>query len=300
MTRIVTSVTELIGETPLFKLSKVVPSGAAEVYLKLESLNVSGSIKDRTVLNSMEVAEEDGDLQLGDTIVEATDGNAGVAVAMFAAAKGYHALLVIPEGTPQTQKAILSAYGAEVVETPEAQGMTGAIKKAEELGKQAGYFYLNQFRNPSNASVHEATTGPEIIDAFQHHGPDAFVAPVGTGATLTGVGRALKTFNPNIEIYAVEPAENQILSDGPTDEHQIHGISPGFIPPNLDVTLYHGVVRVSSLEAAEMTVRLAKEEGLLLGISSGAAAVGAIEIAKRFGRGKKVVTIAADYGAPYL
>ncbi|MDE1548071.1 PLP-dependent cysteine synthase family protein [Jeotgalibaca caeni] len=300
MAKKISSIAELVGETPLIPLRKVVPSGAADIYVKLEATNFGGSTKVRTVLNSIEVAEESGEIEVGDTLVEATDGNAGVAVAMFAAAKGYQALLVMPEASHPSVLSLLSAYGAEVVETPGAEGMPGAIAKAEELGKQEGFYYLRQFGNEANAAVHEATTGPEIIEALDGEAPDAFVATVGTGGTLTGVGRALRTENPNVELYAVEPEETQVLSGGTIGEHQIPGISPGFIPPALDVTLYNGVVRVSSQEAAAMAIRLAKEEGLLLGTSSGAAIVGAIEIAKRLGRGKTVVTISGDDGERYL
>lgn len=300
MARRVTSVSELIGETPLIRLNKVVPEGAAHVYVKLEDSNIGGSVKDRTVLNMMEVAEEEGNLNFGDTIVEATDGNAGVSIAMLAAAKGYRSLLVMPEDVHPLLVRTMQAYGAEILQTSAEQGLTGAIEKAEELGGQKSFYYLRQFQNPANASMHEATTGPEIIEALDGNSPDAFVASVGTGGTLTGIGKALRTENPNVELYAVEPEEAQVLSDGTKSDHRISGMAPGFIPPALDVTLYNGVVRVSSKEAAEMTVRLAKEEGLLLGISSGAAVAAAIEIAKRLGHNKTVVTLSADAGNRYL
>ncbi len=300
MAKIVTSISELVGDTPLIKLNKVVPQGAADVYVKLEACNIGGSAKDRIALNMMEVAEEEGILNPGDTIIEATDGNTGVGVAMLAAAKGYQALLVIPEEVNPLMNLILQAYGAEIVQTPAAEGMSGVIAKAEELSEKENSYYLRQFQNPANPYMHEATTGPEIIDALDGETPDAFVATVGTGGTLTGVGKALRTVNPNVELYAVEPEESQVLSDGPQGKHSISGIGASFIPPVLDVTLYNGVILISSQEAAAMAVRLAKEEGLLLGPSSGAAVAGAIEIAKRLGRDKTVVTISTDGGSGYL
>lgn len=300
MAKKVTSISELIGNTPLIKLNKVVPEGAADVYVKLESHNFGGSIKDRTALNMLEVAEEDGSLKPGFTILEATDGNMGISIAMLAAAKGYKALLVLPQEDNHSVRLILEAYGAKVIETPIEEGMSGAIAKAEELSKQVDTYYLRQFQNPANPAMHEATTGPEIIEAFVGKTPDAFVASVGTGGTLTGVGRSLRVVNPNVELYAVEPTESQVLSDGPQGRHHIPGMGAGFIPPVLDVTLYNGVIRISSEEAAAMAIRLAKEEGLLLSSSSGAAIAGAIEIAKRLGRDKTVVTISADNGSRYL
>lgn len=300
MAKKVTSISELIGNTPLIKLNKVVPSGAADVYVKLEAHNAGGSVKDRIALNMIEVAEEEGKLNPGDTILEATDGNTGVSIAMLAAAKGYSALLVMPKEVNPSVTLVLEAYGAQVIETPTEEGISGAIAKAEEMSSQDHFYYLRQFQNPANPSMHEATTGPEIIDALDGQSPDAFVATVGTGGTLTGVGRALRIANPNVELYAVEPAESQVLSDGPQGEHSIPGMGAGFIPPVLEVTLYNGVVRITSQEAAAMAIRLATEEGLLLGTSSGAAVAGAIEIAKRLGRGKTVVTISADSGNRYL
>lgn len=296
MSKTIDNLAALIGDTPLLKLTKVIPSEIADVYLKLEGRNISGSTKSRTVLNSIEVAEEAGAIQVGDTIVEATDGNAGIAIAMLAAKKGYHSLLVMPAGADVSYTQLLRTYGAAIVETEQTAGISGAIKEAERLSKQKGYYYLNQFNHVGNLAVHEATTGPEIMDALDGIAPDAFVATVGTGATLTGVGRYLRKEDPNVEIFAVEPAESPVLSGGLAGEHQIPGISPGFIPPLLDVHLYNGVVKVTSNEAIEMTHRLAKEEGLRVSISSGAAVVGAIEIAKRLGRGKKVVTISVADG----
>lgn len=299
MARKVTSISELIGETPLIRLNRVVPDTAAEVYVKLESLNVSGSVKDRIAVNMIEVAEEEGTLGVGDTIIEATDGNTGISIAMLAAAKDYQALLVMPEYAERSFHLLLEAYGAEVITTPGAEGMAGAIARAEELAREEGYFYPRQFQNPANPSVHEATTAPEIVEALGKV-PDAFVSSVGTGGTLTGVGRALRSKNPNVELYAVEPEEAQVLSDGSKEKHGIPGMAPGFIPPVLDVSLYNGVVRITTQEAVDMTIRLAKEEGLLLGTSSGAAVAGAIEVAKKLGRGKTVVTVSADGGDRYL
>ncbi|HJB24708.1 MAG TPA: PLP-dependent cysteine synthase family protein [Candidatus Jeotgalibaca pullicola] len=296
MEKIVSHISELIGETPLFKLTKVVPSGAADVYVKLESLNIGHSIKDRVVLNILEVAEEQGKISPSDAVVEVTDGNASISLAMLAAAKGYRSILVMPEGTSAAYLPKLSMYDAEVIETPESEGINGAIKAAVELSQQDGYFYLNQYRNLANTAVHEGMTGPEIVDAFDGKYPDSFVATAGTGGTLTGVGKYLRAGNPNIELYAVETEEAPILSNELKGESAISGISSDYLSPLLDQTLYNGVIRISSQEAVEMTKRLAREEGLLLALSSGAAIAGAIEIAKKLGTNKKVITISnGDY-----
>lgn len=301
MAKIVTSVTDLIGETPIIKLSnKVVPAGAADVYVKLESANIGGSVKDRIALNMIEVAEQEGKLKTGDTIVEPTSGNTGIGLAMIAAAKGYKTLFVMPDTMSIERRKLLKAYGAELILTPGVDGIKASIAKATELAAQPGHFMPMQFENLANPAVHAATTGPEILDAFDGVAPDAFVSAVGTGGTLTGAGQVLKQAKPDIKIYALEPTESPILSGGVSSPHKIQGIGTGFVPKVLDTVLYDEVLHVTSEEAFEMTREVALKEGLLVGISSGAAIKGAIEVAIKLGAGKKVITIAPDNGERYL
>lgn len=300
MSKIVQSVTELVGNTPLVKLNKVVPADAADVYVKLEFFNPGSSLKDRIALNMIQQAEAKGTLKAGDTIVEPTSGNTGIGLAMIAAAKGYKAVFVMPDTMSVERRKLLRAYGAELVLTPGADGMKGAIAKAEELASKPGYYMPMQFDNPSNPEIHELTTGPEIVEAFDGHGPDAFVAGVGTGGTVTGVGRVLKKANPNVLIYALEPAESPVLAGGSPSPHKIQGIGAGFIPTVLDTSIYDGILEVKSDDAIEMGRRVAAEEGILVGISSGATIAGAIEVAKKLGKGKSVVAIVADNGERYL
>lgn len=300
MVKVVHSVTDLIGETPIIRLTKVVPADAAEVYVKLESFNVGGSVKDRIALNMIEVAEQEGKLKQGTTIIEPTSGNTGVGLAMIAAAKGYKAIFVMPDTMSIERRKLLKAYGAELILTPGADGITGSINKAKELAESKGYFMPMQFENIANPAVHVATTGPEILEAFGGVAPDAFVSAVGTGGTLTGVGQVLKQADPAIKIYALEPTESPVLSGGAKGPHKIQGIGTGFVPKVLDTVLYDEVLQVSSEDAFDMTRRLAAEEGLLVGISSGAAIKGAIDVAIKLGQGKKVVTVASDNGERYL
>ena len=300
MVKVVHSVTDLIGETPMIRLTKVVPADAAEVYVKLESFNVGGSVKDRIALNMIEVAEQEGKLKPGDTIIEPTSGNTGVGLAMIAAAKGYKAIFVMPDTMSVERRKLLKAYGAELILTPGADGITASINKARELVETKGYFMPMQFENIANPAVHAATTGLEILEAFGGIAPDAFVSAVGTGGTLTGVGQALKKVDPAVKIYALEPTESPVLSGKPKGPHKIQGIGTGFVPKVLDTVLYDEILQVSSDEAFEMTRRLAAEEGLLVGISSGAAIKGAIDVAIKLGQGKKVVTVAPDNGERYL
>ena len=300
MVKVVHSVTDLIGETPIIRLTKVVPADAAEVYVKLESFNVGGSVKDRIALNMIEVAEQEGKLKPGDTIIEPTSGNTGVGLAMIAAAKGYKAIFIMPDTMSLERRKLLKAYGAELILTPGADGITASINKASELAEAKGYFMPMQFENVANPAVHAATTGPEILEAFGGVAPDAFVSAVGTGGTLTGVGQVLKKVDPAVKIYALEPTESPVLSGGAKGSHKIQGIGTGFVPKVLDTVLYDEVLQVSSDDAFDMTRRLAAEEGLLVGVSSGAAIKGAIEVAKKLGQGKKVVTVAPDNGERYL
>lgn len=300
MGKVVHSVSDLIGETPLLRLTKVVPPDAAEVYVKLESFNPGGSVKDRIALNMIEVAEQEGKLKKGDTIVEPTSGNTGVGLAMIGAAKGYKVLIVMPDTMSMERRQLAQAYGAELLLTPGADGIKASIAKATELAEQDGFFMPMQFENLANPAVHAATTGPEILAAFNGEAPDAFVAGVGTGGTLTGAGKVLKNVDPDITIYAVEPAESPVLIGGDPGPHKIQGIGTGFVPTVLDTILYDKVLQVTSAEAAEMARRLAKEEGLLVGPSSGAAIKAAIDVAKTMKSNQRVVTVAPDNGERYL
>lgn len=298
--KIVQSVTELIGETPLLKLNKIVPEGAGYVYVKLESMNIGGSVKDRIALNMIEEAEKAGELKEGDTIVEATSGNTGVGLAMVAAAKGYKAVFIMPDTLSQERRALMKAYGAELELTPGENGMPGSLERAMKLAEQDNFFMPSQFKNPANPSAHIKTTGPEIIEAFDGETPDAFVAGVGTGGTVTGVGKVLKLHNPSTQIFAVEPAESAILSGKEKGKHKIQGIGAGFIPDILERDVYDEVLTVTSEEAIETTRRVAREEGLLVGISAGANITAAIRVAEKLGKGKRVVTIGCDTGERYL
>lgn len=300
MVKVVHSISDLIGETPLLRLTKVTPPDAAEVYVKLESFNPGGSVKDRIALNMIEVAEQEGKLKKGDTIVEPTSGNTGVGLSMIGAAKGYKVLIVMPDTMSMERRQLAQAYGAELLLTPGADGIKASIAKAKELAEQDGYFMPMQFDNLANPAVHVATTGPEILEAFNGEAPDAFVAGVGTGGTLTGAGKVLKNVDPDITIYAVEPAESAVLSGEDPGSHKIQGIGTGFVPNVLDTVLYDKVVKVTSAEAAEMARRLAKEEGLLVGPSSGAAIKAAIDVAKTMKSSQRVVTVAPDNGERYL
>ena len=294
------SVLDLIGATPIIRLNRVVPPGAATVWAKLERTNPGGSIKDRIGLAMIEAAERDGALKPGGTIVEPTSGNTGVGLAMVAAVKGYRVVLVMPESMSVERRRLLTAYGAEVMLTPGDEGMSGAVKRARELvAENPGYFTPQQFDNPANPEAHRHTTAQEILT--QAAGPiDAFVAGVGTGGTITGVGEVLKEMYPGILVVAVEPAGSPVLSGGQPGTHKIQGIGADFVPSVLKRDVIDEVLPVADDDAMEMARRLAREEGLLVGISSGAAAHAAAEIAARLGRDKTVVTILPDTGERYL
>lgn len=302
MTTIYNSITELIGNTPLLKLNRVVPEDSANVYVKLESKNPAGSVKDRIALAMIEKAEREGKLKPGSTIVEPTSGNTGIGLASVAAAKGYKIIIVMPESMSIERRKLMKGYGAELILTPASEGMKASIAKAEELVKEKGYFMPMQFENPENPNIHELTTGPEIIEAFQGTGKtiDAFVAGVGTGGTLSGIGHALKKANENTKVYALEPAEAPLLKEGKTGKHGIQGISAGFIPKNLDQDIYDDVVEISTDKAMETAREVARKEGFLPGISAGANIAGALELAKKLGKGHNVVTVAPDGGDRYL
>ena len=301
MSKISTSIDQLIGNTPLLKLNRIVPEDAADVYVKLEFFNPAGSIKDRIALAMIEKAEAEGKLKPGDTIIEPTSGNTGIGLASVAAAKGYHLIIVMPETMSVERRKLMQGYGAELILTPGADGMKGSIAKAQELVDTKGYFMPMQFENPANPAIHEATTGQEIIDAFGKDDlPDAFVAGVGTGGTLSGIGHALKKADPNIKVYALEPAESPLLKEGKAGKHKIQGISAGFIPKTLDQEVYDGIIEVSSDDAIKTGQAVGRLEGFLPGISAGANIYGAIELAKQLGKGKKVVTVSPDGGDRYL
>lgn len=301
MSKIYTSIDQLIGNTPLLKLNRIVPEDAADVYVKLEFFNPAGSIKDRIALAMIEKAEAEGKLKPGDTIIEPTSGNTGIGLASVAAAKGYHLIIVMPETMSVERRKLMQGYGAELILTPGADGMKGSIAKAQELVDTKGYFMPMQFENPANPAIHEATTGQEIIDAFGKDDlPDAFVAGVGTGGTLSGIGHALKKADPNVKVYALEPAESPLLKEGKAGKHKIQGISAGFIPKTLDQEVYDGIIEVSSDDAIKTGQAVGRLEGFLPGISAGANIYGAIELAKQLGKGKKVVTVSPDGGDRYL
>ena len=301
MSKIYTSIDQLVGNTPLLKLNRIVPEDAADVYVKLEFFNPAGSIKDRIALAMIEKAEQEGQLKPGDTIIEPTSGNTGIGLASVAAAKGYHLIIVMPETMSVERRKLMQGYGAELILTPGAEGMKGSIAKAQELVDAKGYFMPMQFENLANPAIHEATTGQEIIDAFgKDNLPDAFVAGVGTGGTLSGIGHALKQADPSIKVYALEPAESPVLKEGKAGKHKIQGISAGFIPKTLDQDVYDGIIEVTSDDAIKTAQKVGHLEGFLPGISAGANIYGAIELAKKLGKGKKVVTVAPDGGDRYL
>jgi cysteine synthase A len=299
----VQNITELIGDTPLVSLNRVVPEGSAEIYLKLEFQNPGASVKDRIAISMVEVAEQEGKLKPGSTIIEPTSGNTGIGLAMVAAAKGYKAILVMPETMSMERRSLLKAYGAQLVLTPGAEGMKGAIRRAEELqAENPDYFMPQQFKNQANVKVHRETTGPEIVAAINGHDGklDAFISGVGTGGTITGAGEVLKENFPGIKIYAIEPTNSPVLAGGKPGPHKIQGIGAGFVPDILNTEIYDGIIAVDNEEAFETARRVAKEEGILGGISSGAAIFAALKVAKELGAGKRVVAVIPSNGERYL
>lgn len=298
MVRIGNSVTDLVGKTPIVKLNRLTGPEDAEIYLKLEYFNPGSSVKDRIALSMIEAAEKNGDIKLGDTIIEPTSGNTGIGIAMIAAAKGYKTVLVMPETMSLERRNLLRAYGADLILTPGPDGMKGAIAKATELAEENGWFMPQQFNNEANPEVHRLTTGPEIVEAMDHL--DAFISGIGTGGTITGAGGVLKKNFPGIEIVAVEPKDSAILSGGQPGPHKIQGIGAGFVPEILDTTIYDTIIQVSNEDAYEIARKVAREEGILGGVSSGAAIYAAVEVAKRLGKGKKVLAILPSNGERYL
>ena len=298
--KIYNNITELIGSTPLVKLNRVVPAGAADVIAKLESFNPLSSVKDRIAISMISEAEKAGELKPGATIVEATSGNTGIGLAFVAAAKGYRCVLVMPDTMSVERRKLLQALGAELILTPGTAGLPEALKIAREYAeKTPGAWQSKQFDNPSNPKIHRETTAQEIL---QDTGGvvDAVVAGVGTGGTVSGVGQILKKHNPSILMVAVMPVEAQTLKGGPYAPHKIQGIGPSFIPAIYDKDVVDRVFDVTFDQAVDTARRLAKQEGILVGISSGAIAFAAIEIARELGAGKRVVVVLPDTGERYL
>ena len=291
---------DLVGNTPLVRLRRVIPEGSAEVLGKLESLNPAGSIKDRIALSMIEDAEERGLLKPGDTIVEPTSGNTGVGLAMVAAVKGYRLILTMPEDMSVERRKLFSRYGASLVLTPAIEGMSGAVYAAQELvEKNPGYFMPQQFNNPATPEIHRRATAREILRATAGR-LDAFVAGVGTGGTITGVGEVLKELDPRILVVAVEPARSPVLRGGKAGLHAIQGIGASFVPSVLNREVIDEIIAVRDDDALEMTRRLTRDEGLLVGISAGANVHASVGVARRLGAGKRVVTILPDTGERYL
>lgn len=300
MAKVVNSILDLIGDTPVVKLNKYAGKNSASIYCKLESFNPLSSVKDRICLSMIEAAEKEGKLQMGDTLVEPTSGNTGIGLAYISACKGYKLILTMPETMSIERRKILKALGAQLVLTPGEKGMKGAIDKAGELAIKEGYLQLQQFENPANPEVHRRTTAREILE--QVPDLDAFVAGIGTGGTITGVGEVLreKIKNKKLLIVGVEPEGSPVLSGGEPGPHKIQGIGAGFVPGVLNTKIYNEVIRVSNEAAIETARRLAREEGIFVGISSGAALWSALRIAEKLGKGKKVVVLLPDHGERYL
>ena len=298
--RVAKDVTELIGQTPMVRLNRIVEPNSAEILAKLEYFNPGGSVKDRICLSMIETAEKQGYLKKDYTIIEPTSGNTGIGLAMVAAVKGYKCILTMPETMSLERIYILKSYGAEVILTSGVGGMNGAIKKAEELHRKIpNSFILQQFRNPANPEAHRKTTAKEILEATNGK-IDAFVAGVGTGGTITGVGEVLKKENPKIMIVAVEPKSSAVLSGKSAGPHKIQGIGAGFIPEILNKHIIDQIITVDDNEAFKTSKRLAQEEGLFVGISSGAATWAALTVATSFGKGKTIVVILPDTGERYF
>ncbi|EMF0079926.1 cysteine synthase A [Enterococcus hirae] len=300
MTQIYHSITELIGQTPIVKINHLVPEDSAEVYVKLEFFNPGGSVKDRIALSMIEKAERDGLLKPGDTIIEPTSGNTGIGLAMVGVAKGYKVIIVMPETMSIERRLLMKGYGAELLLTSGKDGISGSIKEAKRLAAENDYFLPLQFENPANPSIHEKTTGHEIQEAFGVNGLDAFVAGIGTGGTISGAGKELKRVYPAIEIIGVEPAESAILEGKEAGPHKIQGIGTGFVPDTLDTSVYDRVVSVTGDQALATAREVGKKEGILVGISSGAAIAAALAEAKVLGKGKKVLAVVPDNGERYL
>jgi cysteine synthase A len=298
--KIYDDITQVFGNTPLVRLNKIMDGAGAEVLAKLEFYNPTSTVKDRLGIAIIDAAERSGQLKPGDTIVEATSGNTGIAIAMVAAARGYKAILTMPESVSLERRTLLRAFGATLVLTPATEGMTGAVSKSEEIGKETGAVLVRQFENEANPEIHRKTTAMEIWNDTDGE-VAALVAGVGTGGTITGTGQKLKELNPNIKVFAVEPAASPLLTGGVAGSHPLQGIGANFIPPILDRSVYDEVIDVPSEEAIKYARRAGTEEGILAGISSGAALWAAAQVAKREEfKGKKVVVIIPSFGERYL
>ncbi|MGL5821775.1 MAG: cysteine synthase A [Sarcina sp.] len=289
---------ELIGNTPLLKVNSLLEANEAELYVKLEKFNTTGSVKDRAVLGMIEKAEVEGNLKLGDTIIEPTSGNTGIAFAMIGALRGYKVIIVMPESMSKERREVIKAYGAELILTPASKGMKGAIELATELSIEKGYFLAQQFKNVGNTNKHYETTAEEIIRDIPDI--DVVVAGVGTGGTISGIGKKLKEYNENIKIIAVEPLASAVLSRRSPGPHKIQGIGAGFVPDIYLKDIIDDIVMISNEEAYDCAREFAKNEGILVGISSGAAIKAGINIAKYLGMGKKIVVMAPDGGEKYF
>ncbi|MBI4234161.1 MAG: cysteine synthase A [Chloroflexi bacterium] len=298
MAELVNSILELVGNTPLVRLLRLAQPGWASLFVKLESFNPSGSIKDRLVLHALRQAEAQGILRPGDTVVEASAGNAAISLALVGAALGYRVVVTMPESTPMERRRLISRFGAEIRVTESAEGMEGAQRAARALVEKQHCFLLNQFENPANPQAHRETTGPEILRATGGR-LDAFVAGVGTGGTITGVGEVLKEQAPAALVVAVEPLRSPLLSQGWTGEHGIPGLGADFLPPLLNRKVIDEVIAVSDEDAMRTMNRLAQIEGLLVGVSSGACAFAAMQVAQRLGSEKTVVALLPDSGERY-
>lgn len=292
------NIIEMIGNTPILKVSNLTDENSAEVYVKLEKFNVGGSVKDRAALGMIEKAEELGVLKEGSVIVEPTSGNTGIAIAMVGKLKGYKVIIVMPDTMSQERRSLIKAYGAELILTEGSKGMKGAIEKANELGKKDGYFIPQQFENVANPEKHYETTAEEIYKDIPDL--DYFIAGVGTGGTITGIAKNLKNKLPNLKVIAVEPENSQVLSGGEPGPHKIQGIGAGFVPSIYEKKYVDEVRTVSDEDAYDIAKRFGIEEGALVGISSGAAIKVALDLAKKVGKGKKILVIAPDGGEKYI
>ena len=298
--KIYDDITQVFGNTPLVRINRIMDGAGAEVLAKLEFYNPTSTVKDRLGIAIIDAAERSGQLKPGDTIVEATSGNTGIAIAMVAAARGYKAILTMPESVSLERRTLLRAFGAKLILTPATEGMTGAVSKSEEIGKETGAVLVRQFENEANPEIHRKTTAMEIWNDTDGE-VAALVSGVGTGGTITGTGKRLKELNPNIKVFAVEPAASPLLTGGVAGSHPLQGIGANFIPPILDREVYDEVIDVPNDEAIKFARRAGTEEGILAGISSGAALWAAAQVAKREEfKGKKVVVIIPSFGERYL
>lgn len=293
------SILDRIGNTPLTLIQRLSPRADIRIWAKLEMMNPGGSVKDRIALSMVDAAERDGKLKPGGTIVEPTSGNTGIGLALVGAVKGYQVVLTMPESMSIERRKLLAGYGVELILTPAANGMRGAIERAEQLVVEHGFFMPQQFQNPANPQIHRRTTGPEILMQCADR-IDYLVAGIGTGGTITGVGEALRVVYPHVQVIGVEPADSAVLSGGQPGPHKIQGIGAGFVPDVLNTQLLDEVISVTNHEAIGTAQQLAREEGLMVGISSGAAMAAALKIAERSEGPATIITVLPDTGERYL